>query len=76
LDNKNPAALARLAGAVVLRILHGTVLETRKGGTLPEACGPVQKAQSSKFRALTKSTLTAALRGRANKRKAALWRGA
>jgi len=50
--------------------------ETRKTGTPLEAYGPVQKAQSSESRALTKLTLRAALRSRANKRKAALWRGA
>jgi hypothetical protein len=52
------------------------VLETRKTGTLLEVYGLAQKGQSSESRTLTKSTLTAALRSLANKRKAALWREA
>src|ERR1700674_2395286 len=69
-DNKNPAAVAPLAAAVGLRILRDMALETRKSGTLPEAYGPAQKAQSSESRTQPKSTRTMALRGRANKRTA------
>jgi hypothetical protein len=72
LDNRNPAATERLANAVALRILHGTVLETHKSGMFLELYGPAQTAQSSESLTLLKSNLAAALRDPANIRKAAL----
>src|ERR1700692_1430439 len=71
--NKNPVALAPLAGAVVRRILHDMVLETRKTGRLLEVYGPARMTLSSECWTLPKSSRTAVLRSRANIRKAALW---